>query len=293
MTGKRTIAICAAVAVLLAACVLPLQAAPGDKTDKPDPKAAGKTEPKAAAKTAPAKNDAIVVTAVTGLAQRRVVSDAKAKWEKVKVGDVLNNLTVIRTGLGSKVVIRMGDRSEVTIKSATKVGITEFSRTDKVVKMRLGMKYGSMRASVDASRGANDFRVATPVATLSVRGSIGGWGFWGDRMVLGFYGSAGNWHADYVEGQTREVGPREWLGPDGKRTGDIDDQNRKTGLGDPQGQTGEEKGSLGGSGGPAAFSPGGGSKSGPLTGGGVTTGTPVNTPPMISPPHPPPPPPSG
>ena len=284
MTGKRTIAISAVVAAMLGAWVSPLRAAPDDKPPKADPKMAPKADPKAAAKPAAAKDNAIVVTAVTGLAQQRVMSDAKAKWQKVKVGDVLNNLTVIRTGLGSKVVIRMGDRGDVTIKSATKVGIKDFAKKGNLATMRLGMKYGSMSARVDASRGANDFRVSTPVATLSVRGSIGGWGFWGDRG-LGFYGEAGNWQGDYTDG-SRNAGPGEWMGSSGQRSGDIDEKNRKTGLGDPQGQTPDEQGgdSSGQGGG---FNPGGGQTTGgPLT--GPTPPAAGATPPPIHPPIPPP-----
>ena len=137
------------------------------------------------------------------------------------------------------------------------------------------MKYGAMSARVDASRGANDFRVATPVATLSVRGSIAGWGFFGDRMVLGAYSRKSDWHIDYGDGELRTIGPREWLGPDGLRSSNYQDQMRDPGTGDPFGGKGDP-----------------GTGPGQTTGGppvdGFTIVAPDNSPPSIHPPTPPP-----
>ena len=291
MRNKRVFMISVAAAVLLAACVVPLSAAPGDpagdKAAKTDPKAA-KTDPKADAKPKPPKDDAIVVTAVTGQAQQRLMSDAKAKWETVKVGDVLNNLTVIRTGFGSRVVLRLGDRGLVTIKSATKTGIREYSKRGNVVRMRLGLKYGSMRASVDSSRGANDLRVTTPVATLSVRGSGGGIGYWGDKQ-LGFYDDHGNWTADFGDGHTRESSPREWIGDRDQRSSDIQDQRDDPALDYSLGVT-EEEASGDSSGAGGGFLPGGGDvTAGALMDVSTPEQVPGGAPPPIVPPDPPPP----
>ena len=169
MTGKR-IAMTLTGVLLLAAWVSPLWAA-DDPAAKGDKAPVAKDGAKPAPEPAAPKDSGVVVTAVTGLAQHRLTSDEKSTWTRVKVGDVLSDLTLVRTGLGAKVVIRMGDRGEVTVGSATKVGIKQFTKVEGKASMRLGLKYGSMRARVDASRGPNDFRVSTPVATLSVRGS--------------------------------------------------------------------------------------------------------------------------
>jgi len=249
MTYKQAIPTVALALMILTACVSPLAAAPGDAPAGDAPKAAPKLEPKAAPApepkpaadekpaTQPAKpkEDTIIVTAVTGLAQSRVSSDAKAQWQRVTVGDILTDLTVIRTGLGTTVVVRLGDRGEVTIKSGTKVGIKEFSKKAGLASVRLGLKYGAMRARVDSSKGKkNDFRVSTPVATLSVRGSSGQLGFSGD-MGFGFHVAAGNWHADFGMGPMRNAEYREWLTGAGRYSSRFANRRRNPGIGDPHG----------------------------------------------------------
>ena len=151
--------------------------APGGAAGKPADKPAGKPAekpPKDAAKPTLLK---ATVVSVEGVAQKRLLSDPKGRWETVKAGDVLGELTLIRTGLGTKVVLKFADRGNVTVKSATKMGIGEFRKRGDKVTTRVGLKYGAMRAKVDSTRGPNDFRVKMPVATLSVRGSGGRFGF--------------------------------------------------------------------------------------------------------------------
>ena len=283
MTSKRTTACGLALTMVLAAWACPLAAAPGEAPADKAPKAAT------------GKDKLTVVTAVTGMAQRRLASDAKAKWHTVKVGDVLDDLTVIRTGLGSKVTIRLGDRSEVTVRSATKVGIKQFTKKGNVASMRLGLKYGALRARVDASRGANDFRVSTPVATLSVRGSGGGIGFWADRG-FGFHCEDGDWHSDLEDGDTQGARDDEWINGQGQRSSDIHGEDRDPGLGDPYGGLTDdeiEEAINNSSGRGTGFNAAGSD----TTAGALTSVTPPEggpthggtTPPPIDPPDPPPP----
>ena len=112
----------------------------------------------------------VTVVSVRGGAFKRDTSEPKAEWKPIKAGETLNVRTLIRTGFGARVVLRFSDRGNVTIRKNTKIGIGEFYKRGKVVKVRLGLKYGSMRAKVNGSAGSNDFQVATPVATLSSRG---------------------------------------------------------------------------------------------------------------------------
>lgn len=293
MASKRTLMTLTAVAAILAAWVSPLSAGPGDGAPgapaKGDAKADPKGDAKAEVKPALPMDRVVVVAAVTGLAQRRLMSDAKAKWERVKVGDVLSNLTLIRTGLGAKVVLRLGDRGVVTVGSATKIGIKEFSKTGGKANMRLGLKYGSMRARVDASRGANDFRVSTPVATLSVRGSGGGMGYWGD-LGFGFHGFEGEWHVDLGDGNTQNVGSGEWTDGQGQKSTDVEDQRHDSDLGDPHGGLTQDEGDR-------SRDNGDGRAGGFIGGmGGVSSGSVLeitgpgygSSPPPINPPNPPP-----
>ncbi len=129
--------------------------------------------PAAAPASAPAKaaDGQIVCLAVTGQVQKGATVEGQVKWQPLAVGDVLDEMTIIRTGLSSSAVIRMADKVEARINSATKIGISEFRTAGGVTKTNLGLKYGTVRAHVDSSKGANDFRVSTPTATLSVTGS--------------------------------------------------------------------------------------------------------------------------
>ena len=193
--------------ILMATTVFALSAPVGTAAAQ-EPKADGKAPegaagkpaekpPKDAAKPTPLK---ATVVSVEGIAQKRLASDPKGRWETIEVGDVLGELTLIRTGLGTKVVLKFADRGNVTVKSATKIGIGEFRKRGELVTMRVGLKYGAMRARVDSARGPNDFRVKTPVATLSVRGSGGRFGF--SEMGLGAHSTEHTWR---VFGQGNRV----------------------------------------------------------------------------------------
>jgi len=164
------------------------------------------TRPAAAALTA-ADAAKVVVESVTGVASKRLASDPNGKWERIKAGDALDALTIIRTGLGTKVVLRFGSRGRVTVGAATKIGIREYLTKGALMKAQLGLKYGSVRAKVDGAAGDNDFRVATPVATLSIRGTAGGAHF-GGATGLSMQGSAGIWNVA-VNSRSRNVRPGE------------------------------------------------------------------------------------
>jgi hypothetical protein len=130
------------------------------------PPAARKAEP-------PAGEVAIkaTVVSVSGVAHKRSMAVADGKWEPLKTGDVLGGQTLLRTGLGTTVVLNFADRGRVTVRSGTKIGIGELKQTGRKMKARLGLKYGTIRASVDPGAGPNDLRISSAVATLSVRGT--------------------------------------------------------------------------------------------------------------------------
>lgn len=187
-------------ALIMAAFAVGVLPAMGqEKADDAKAAAAAKDAPKPAPMTA-------TVVSVTGIAEKRLVSQPNSKWEPLKVGDVLGELALVRTGLGAKVILRFSDRGDVSVKGATKVGIGTFRKRGRLVRTHLGLKYGSLHARVHRERGPNDFTVATPVATLSVRGStahIGSWGY-----ALGVNGVIGLWYVD-AQGKTHIVHPGE------------------------------------------------------------------------------------
>jgi len=162
--------------LLICLAILAGLAAPGWADEKP---ATAKAEAKAPNPPKETKL-AITVKAVSGRAHRMVVTGEKTKWVPLAAGEKLDEMTVIRTGFRSKVVLRFADNSVVEIKRATKMGIAEFRKTGKVVKTRLGLKYGAVRTTVQKARAINDFTVATPVATMAITGSNPTQAFTGD-----------------------------------------------------------------------------------------------------------------
>jgi len=150
------------------------------------PKAAADGKPaaeKAGAKAADApKGDPLKATveSVSGIAEKRSASDAKGKWTPVKVGDVLNEFALIRTGFGAKVVLKFSDRSKITVRTSTKIGIGLFRKQGDLVKVRLGLKYGAINAKVDSAKGANDVMIRTAAGTMAAKGSEQDIAQWGD-----------------------------------------------------------------------------------------------------------------
>jgi len=147
------------------------------------------------------------VLSVDGLAYKRAITDPGSRWVPIKPGDLLGEKTLVRTGLGAKVVLALADRGRVTVKGPTKIGIEEFQKLGKLAKVRLGLKYGSMRVFVDDRPGPNDLQVRTPVAVLSVRGCGANISF-GERG-LSFCVFHNQWDVQTADGRTRRVGEKE------------------------------------------------------------------------------------
>ncbi len=139
----------------------------------------------------------VAVVSVSPPAEKLLPGEGQ-NWQPLKEGDELSETTLIRTGLKAKVVLKFAEQAEVTIDRATKVGIGQFRQKQEVVNTDLGLKYGKVEAEVESAEKPNDFRVSTPVATLSVRGSQPIVNFGGDFGVLG----------RSAEGNLNVVGPR-------------------------------------------------------------------------------------
>ena len=180
-----------------------------------------------------------VVVSVEGAAEHAMADVEEPVWEALAVGEELDEQTLIRTGLGATVVLTFADRGDVVIRGATKCGIASFRRgeeTEKVV-VRMGLKYGSLNAKVDASKGKNDFLVATPVGTLAAKGSQVSVGF--SSSGLGVNGQAGIWTMAGQQGNSKVGAGQQTDGkgtPDNKMAAD----GRSTNPGDPFGLTEEE-----------------------------------------------------
>jgi len=179
------------------------------------------------------------VVSVEGPASYIVTTEEAGEWQPLKTGDELSELTVIRTGLGAKVVLELSDRGEITIRNATKVGIASFRQdAGRQVTTRLGLKYGSIHAEVDSTQGPNDFKVRTPVATLSVGGTGGGIGF--SYRGLGLSGSHGSWQVTTPSGNTN-VGAGQSTDENATPSGNLANAARNPRMGDPFGGLTQEE----------------------------------------------------
>jgi len=195
--------------------------------------AASGAEKKDPAKTPKAVHMEATVVSVSGIAQKRLATDPEGKWEPIRAGDALGELTIIRTGLGAKVVLNFSDRGRLIVKSATKLGVGTLRKQGRLLKARVGLKYGSMHTTVETARGPNDFQVATPVATLSVRGTRGRIAFWGD-FGLRLCGKKGTWE---VATDRRKKNVHHGECTDGQLTPHVTlaGRRRDTKMGDPHG----------------------------------------------------------
>jgi len=186
-----------------------------------------------ALETQPAMADKVTVVSVTGPAQKLVASASQPTWQPIQAREELDEMTVIRTGLRAKVVLRFADRGEVVVERATKAGISEFRRQAGTARTSLGLKYGSMRVHVEKARGPQDFEVSTPVATMSVRGTDGHVRFAGDLGLL-LDGESGTWQV--ISGpRRRQVGAGDSTDSNLTKTGGIKQRRRYTPLGDTSG----------------------------------------------------------
>ncbi len=106
-------------------------------------------------------------------------TDTKA-WKPVRVGDKLTDGMQVRTGVRSSAIFQFGDDTVVMVGRSTLAAIGEFYKSANTKRTRIGLDYGSVRAGVAEGGLRSDFKIDSPVATLSKRGT---WDFelWVER----------------------------------------------------------------------------------------------------------------
>jgi len=115
-----------------------------------------------------------VVKAVKGTVETRAGKDQP--WTPVKVGMQLPAGADIRTGFRARCILDMTD-SLVQIDPLTVIRIGELRKDGETVRTRLYMMQGNTQAVVEKGKIESDFAIVTPSATLSVRGTGIGAGF--------------------------------------------------------------------------------------------------------------------
>ena len=93
-------------------------------------------------------------------------------FKPVRVGDRLPAGSVIRTGLRSKLVLTFGDNTVVLIDRVTLASIDRFVRQGDTQHLQLGLGHGLIRATTVETTLRSEMTIASPVATLSKRGTL-------------------------------------------------------------------------------------------------------------------------
>ncbi|MCP3903039.1 MAG: FecR domain-containing protein [Planctomycetes bacterium] len=125
-----------------------------------------------------------VVMQVKGRAQWR--TDAKAKWKKAAVKDVLEPGAMIRTGSKSYLALRVGHNASVLVDRSSRVTLPEIVHAGETLRTTVQIKRGRADFKVDRVGLTNDFSVVTPSTTLAVRGTAMGvdyGGFGGTKIT--------------------------------------------------------------------------------------------------------------
>ncbi|ULQ59579.1 FecR domain-containing protein [Brucepastera parasyntrophica] len=93
-------------------------------------------------------------------------------WSPLKEGDLVNPGSIISTGFKSEATIQLG-ASILTIKPLTRMTLTQLAESENAVDTELYLEIGNVKAEVNSFNDKrNNFRVRSPIATASVRGTV-------------------------------------------------------------------------------------------------------------------------
>jgi hypothetical protein len=99
------------------------------------------------------------------------IKSSGGEWALASVGAVLAKDTVVSTGFNSQAIIALGD-SVLTVKPITRLTLEDIVRQEGSESVRLYLLAGRVKAEVHAPVGGKtDFKVKSPTATASVRGT--------------------------------------------------------------------------------------------------------------------------
>jgi hypothetical protein len=105
-----------------------------------------------------------------------------AKWAAAKAGQLLSKGAQVATGFRSSATLQLGD-SLLTVKPLTQMTVEKLIQTGNLVKTELYLRVGKVKADVVTPQGLkNDFKLKSPTATASVRGTA--FEFDGDTLFV-------------------------------------------------------------------------------------------------------------
>lgn len=98
-------------------------------------------------------------------------ADRNAAWRDAKVNDLLGEGAEVRTGLRSRAALRVGKNATVLVDAGTSFEVSQLEQDGETLRTLAAVKTGRVDFKVDKVGYSNDFKVATPQTTLSVRGT--------------------------------------------------------------------------------------------------------------------------
>lgn len=108
-------------------------------------------------------------------------------WLPAKAGNKIEAGSMISTGFKSELTLKI-DGSVITVRPMTRLTIEEITQKNEAVSSEVYLNVGSVKADIKpASTKKVEFKVKTPVATASVRGTSGEIG--SDGLLIGTSGS--------------------------------------------------------------------------------------------------------
>jgi hypothetical protein len=122
----------------------------------------------------------VIVSAVFVTAQEAVFSEINGKveyqlaggeWQSAKLGDKVGKGSMVSTGFKSSAVLKV-DATSISLKPITRLSLEELLKTQGGTSTQLFLLAGRVKADVPPQPGqTTDFRVNSPTATASVRGT--------------------------------------------------------------------------------------------------------------------------
>lgn len=108
------------------------------------------------------------VTEIAGKVEYQV---AGKEWRPARVGDILSKGTLISTGFKSTAVLKIAN-TMLTVKPVTRLSLEEIVKTQDGTQTQVFLVSGRVAADVTPQKDQKtDFKVSSPTATASVRGT--------------------------------------------------------------------------------------------------------------------------
>jgi hypothetical protein len=124
----------------------------------------------APATTAPGTEKLIAtVTGVEGVVQVREAEDQP--WQRATVGQQVGENAEFRTGPRSAVRFTIPPDHTITLDRLGTVKVLQAVNDNGVIRTQMGMRYGRTRYSIEAAGREHESTIASPSATLAVRGT--------------------------------------------------------------------------------------------------------------------------